>query len=177
MDLKEEKKLIEKAQNGDRESLARLWDSITPKLFGYLINILRDRPLAEDMLQNTWIKAIEALPRFQSQSISISAWIFAIAQNECKQHWRKIKNEIPLDVELHDKGIDDRENLEKKSIVSQALSTLSESDRELIRLRYIADLSLNDIAKILNINFVTVRVRVHRAISRARNALLSKDHE
>ena len=51
------------------------------------------------------------------------------------------------------------------------LGLLSEEDRELIRLRYIADLPVRDIALILKLNFVTVRVRIHRAIARLRAAI------
>ena len=74
--------------------LSKEWDEITPKLYGYLINVLRDKPLAEDILQTTWMKAIKAMPSFQSDKGGLSAWLFAIAKNECKQHWRKSNHEV-----------------------------------------------------------------------------------
>ncbi len=70
-----------------------------------------------------------------------------------------------------------REGLEDKILTDQILFNLSEDDREILRLRYIADLPLSDIARVLNLNFVTVRVRVHRALARARAALDSQNHE
>lgn len=153
--------------NLDREALSRLWDELTPKLYGYLVNTTRDRVLAEDLLQNTWLKAIEALPRFQKRGAGFPAWLFAIARNECRQSWRKSNREVPFEIERHDKAVPDI-NSEDKILVDQMLSKLSEDDRELIRLRYIADLPINDIARILNLNFVTVRVRLHRALAQAK---------
>lgn len=167
----DERLLIQKAQTGDREALGLLWDEITPRLYGYLLNTLRDRALAEDILQATWLKAIEALPKFQQRNVQISSWLFAIARNECRQHWRKSNREISFDTAIHELPGKDDLGSQNKILVEQILAPLSEDDRELIRLRYIADLSLNEIAKILSINFIAVRVRLHRALSRAKSSL------
>lgn len=172
MTTSEENILVRRAQNGDREALGMLWDRLTPKLFGYLINTTRHRALAEDLLQTTWLKAIDALPGFEIRGSGISAWLFAIARNECQMYWRKSNRETEFDPVEHENIPSDENNSEDKILVDQVLRLLSEDDRELLRLRYIADLSPNDIARILKINFVTVRVRLHRALSRARLAAL-----
>ena len=168
-----EQKLVQSIRRGDKEALGTLWDTFTPKLFGYLINVTHNRVLAEDLLQTTWLKAIDAFPRFQQQHASISAWLFAIARNECRQHWRKAKWEVPLDPEIHDREQDEQKGIEDALVVEHLLAQLSEDDREVIRLRYIADLSVKDIARILDINFVAARVRIHRALARARVASFS----
>lgn len=152
----------------DKEAIGKLWDELTPKLYGYLVNVTRDTVLAEDLLQTTWLKAIEALPRFKLQGVGFPAWLFAIARNECRMYWRKANREVPFEMELHDKAVPDNSS-ENTILVDQMLSKLSEDDRELIRLRYIADLPINDIARILNLNFVTVRVRLHRALVQAKS--------
>lgn len=152
----------------DKEALSKLWDETTPKLFGYLINTTRDPVLAEDLLQSTWLKAVENLAKYQDRGLPFSAWLFAIARNECRQNWRKANREVPFEPEIHDREAES-DNSEDKILVEQLLSKLSEDDRELIRLRYIADLPINDIARILNLNFVTVRVRLHRALARAKS--------
>jgi RNA polymerase sigma-70 factor (ECF subfamily) len=170
MDLKHELALVKQAQAGNKEALGELWDAITPKLFGYLVNTLRDTTLAEDILQSTWLKAIKALPGFKPQGISISAWLFAIARNECKQHWRKGQREVGFEEGLHDKAATNNQT-ESNILIEQMLNKLSPEDQELIRLRYISDLPINEIAKILNINFVAARVRLHRAIAKARAAM------
>lgn len=170
---KKERELVRNIQQGDREALGILWDMLTPKLFGYLINVTRNRTLAEDLLQSTWLKAIEAFPRFRQQNISVNAWLFAIARNECRQHWRKAKWEIPLDPEMHEGEQYEQKGIEDALVVEHMLTQLSEDDREIIRLRYIADCSLNDIARILDINVIAARVRIHRAMARARTTFSS----
>lgn len=170
MDPQQEQLLVKKAQAGDREALAMLYDDITPKLFGYLVNTLKNQVVAEDMLQTTWLKAISALPQYQARGVKIQAWLFAIARNECRQYWRKGQKETNLDTTEHDIAGRQDEQTQKNLLVEQILNKLSQDDRELLRLRYIADLPLNSIARILNINFIAVRVRLHRALARARAA-------
>ncbi len=159
----------------NKDQISALWDSITPKLFGYLVNILHDKDVAEDILQTTWLKAIEALPSFKGQASSFSSWIFAIARNECKQYWRKLGREVPFDPQLHDRQATDSKD-EDKILIGQIMAGLSQNDRELIRLRYIADLPMNDIARVLKINPIAVRVRMHRALSSAKNVLRNQSN-
>ena len=155
----------------DKEEIGELWDKITPKLYGYLINTLKDSVLADDILQTTWTKAIESLSNFNKQDSNIvtsfSSWLFSIARNEMRMHWRKNGREIEYDIELHDLPTENKRE-EDKILVEQTLIKLPKEDRELIRLRYIADLSLGEIAKLLNLNPINVRVKMHRALSRAR---------
>ncbi len=171
MDLQQQQTLVKQAQGGNKEALGQLWDALTPKLFGYLVNTLKNKTLAEDILQNTWLKAINALPGFRTEGGNFSAWLFAIAHNECRQYWRKSGREVELNVEQHEQVTDDAKTSENTLLIEQVMALLSEDDRELLRLRYISDLPVNDIAKVLNINFVAVRVRLHRALTRARAAI------
>jgi len=170
MNPRQELDLVARAQGGDREALGALWDELTPKLFGYLVNVTGDRSLAEDLLQSTWLNAINALPNFRERGQGIAPWLFAIARNECRQHWRRAKYEPKLLENDYDAPAEDRP-ADGELMVEQALSLLAEDDRELLRLRYIADLPVKEVAKVLNINSVAVRVRLHRAIARARAAV------
>jgi RNA polymerase sigma-70 factor, ECF subfamily len=172
MNSEQERILVAQAHAGDRQALGKLWDIVTPKLFGYLINTLRDKSLAEDVLQSTWLRAIQGLPRFQIRSVPFSAWLFAIARNECRQHWRKSKQELPAtNITQQEPSSDNRTELQNRILIDQVLIRLSEDDQELLRLRYIADLSVKDIARVLNSNSLAVRVRLHRAVNRARALL------
>ena len=156
-----------------KDDISAQWDVVTPKLYGYLVNTLRDRNLAGDVLQTTWMKAIENLPSFRGGDKEFCSWLFAIARNECRQYWRKQGREVPFEEEIHDKEEDasSKEKDEDKILVDQILSQLSANDRELLRLRYIAGLPMKDIARILKINGVAARVRMHRAMSAARSVL------
>jgi len=162
--------------NSNKDEIGVLWDKNTPKLYGYLINTLKDRPLADDILQTTWLKAIEAFPSFHDRGHGFSAWLFSIARNEMKMHWRKSGREISYDPSLHDSSENDS-STEDKIMVDEILAKLPIEDRELIRLRYIADLPFGQIAKILNLNPINVRVKMHRVLAKTRNIIQTQNHE
>jgi RNA polymerase sigma-70 factor (ECF subfamily) len=169
MDVSEELRLVARVKAGEREALALLWDDITPKLYGYLLNQLRQKDLAEDIAQDTWVKAMAAMPKFQDRGVRFSAWVFAIARNECKQHWRGGNKEVMVDMATEDfaDSLQSAPNTNHLMIES-TLAKLSAEEKEIIELRYIADLSFKEIAAVLEISMIAARVRVHRALAHAR---------
>ena len=169
MEIQEELRLVHRAKSGEREALALLWDDITPKLYGYLVNQMRHKDLAEDICQETWLKAVQALGNFKDRGVRFSAWVFAIARNECRQHWRGDKKEMPLEPAVD--GID-KTNQQSGSddylMIETVFAELSAEEQEIIRLRYLAELSFKEIAGVLDVSMVAARVRIHRALAHAR---------
>lgn len=148
--------------------ISQEWEQYTPKLYGYLMNTLRNRELAEDVLQNTWVKALRSLAQFQDRGKGLGPWLFTIARNECLQHWRRSSHEIPIDTQVHDVATTPLASVDAVMFIESVLRELPDADRELLRLRYIADLPISSLSQVLNSNPVTIRVRLHRALSRAR---------
>lgn len=167
MTIEEELLLAVRAQEGDKEALGLLWDAITPKLYGYCMNVLRDKTIAEDVHQQTWLKAIANIHSFKPKGVRFSAWLFAIARNECRQHWRTRTHES-IDTLTDTAAQSSIPHHEGKFLIAHILNKLSNEEQEILRLRYIADLSFREIASVLNVTAITARVRVHRAIARAR---------
>ncbi|MDO8582233.1 MAG: RNA polymerase sigma factor [bacterium] len=167
MTTEEELLLATRAQTGDKEALGLLWDAITPKLYGYCMNTLRDKTLAEDVYQQTWLKAIANIQLFKPRGVRFSAWLFAIARNECRQQWRTRTHE-PIDALHDDLAQSTTPRYEERLLIENILNKLSETEREILQLRYIADLSFREIASVLNISTISARVRAHRAIAQAR---------
>ncbi len=175
MHTKEELDLVALAKTGDKNAVSMLWDVITPKLYGYLVNMLKDKSLADDILQETWLKAITSLNKFEPRGIKFSAWLFAIARNECRQHWCRNGRTITLnedeDLEKVPDNFITKENLTDKIFLDEILDKIPERDQEILRLRYLAEFSFKEIAQILSIPPITARLRVYRALSKARVAL------
>ncbi|PIT87541.1 MAG: hypothetical protein COU31_02280 [Candidatus Magasanikbacteria bacterium CG10_big_fil_rev_8_21_14_0_10_40_10] len=170
MDKKTEILLIKQAQKGNKDALGRLWQEITPKLYGYLLNVLKNKPLADDILSETWLKAINALDRYKPSQARFSAWLFAIARNQCRQYWR-VNQPVGLE-NIEPAKLSDSSQLEKttvKIIADNIIERLDKKDRELLRLKYIAQLSHREIAALLEISIISARVYVHRALKRAKN--------
>ena len=168
----EERTWVARAREGDREAIGQLWDAYTPKLYGFLVHTTRDPDLENDLTQRTWLKCLNALPTYRDRGHAFGAWLFAIARNECQQHWRTSNREVPLDLEQHDvPDRDRRPTAEAKDIVERAMVHLRDEEQELLRLRYIADLPVKHIAHILGISAVAAAVRIHRAQRRMRLVL------
>ncbi len=167
MQKEDERLLMHRARQGDRDALGTLWDALTPKLYGYLVNALRDKSVADDVLQQTWLKVITHLEQYTPARGRFGAWIFAIAHNECRQYWRA-RTHVPLDAMTGAEAPQAEAPRDTALMLDAAMRLLSDDDRELLRLRYIADLSFRDLARALNISTIAARVRVHRALARAR---------
>lgn len=171
MTIPEELALVKRAQGGDRDAMGLLWDAITPKLYGYLVNVLKDKEQADDALQNTWLNAMTALPRFEARNVRFSAWLFAIAKNVCRQQWRAAGRETNL--ETIKAAAEQKHEPDATLMIDMLLPKLSADDQEVLRLCYIADLNCKEIAAVLSISSLSARVRLHRARARAR-VLLEK---
>lgn len=170
MTIKEELALIRLVKNGDKDALSRLWDDINPKLYGYLVNVLKDKSQADDILQETWLKAIEKIDKFKDRGVRFSAWLFAIARNECRQFWRqnKVGQAVSWDEMEIDISSQTSEQMDNNLMVEDILKRLRINEQEILRLRFIADLSFKEIARIMDISIISARVRVYRAITGAR---------
>lgn len=171
--IPEEQSYVSRAQRGDKDALSALWDAITPKLYGYVMNVTRDAMVADDTLQETWLKAIANLPQWKSRGIRFDAWLFAIAKNELRQRWRANERHrtTPIAEGMPHEPVAPDAAMEEKLLVETAFGALSEDDREILRLRYIADLETKEIARVLRISAVAARVRIHRALARAQKIL------
>ena len=146
------------------------------RIFGFLVRLSGSRALAEDLFQHTFMRLAEAGPRLRADS-DLRAWLFAVARNAFHSHARSLQSRgvaEPLDSELlaapravsssPDSGLALAE-------LERALASLSEGDRELLLLHGIEGSSHAELAKILDLDLVTVRKRVSRARARLAEAL------
>ncbi len=178
MDIHNYDIVLQKAKEGDKEAIGSLWEHITPKLFGYLVHTLRDKQVAEDVLQTTWVKAIVALPTFHSRGVSVEAWLFAIARNECRMLWRTKGREVAYDAHIHDTADNATEQGSENTIlVEQLFTKMRDADREILRLYYIGGLGVEEVAHVLGTSAIATRVRIYRALRRAEKILTHHTYE
>ncbi|MBN1135743.1 MAG: sigma-70 family RNA polymerase sigma factor [Anaerolineae bacterium] len=173
---------IRRCQQGDElaiEVLVRRYQNYVYRLC-YLV--LRNEQDAEDMTQETFIRACRALPRFEiREGISFEAWLYRIAVNCCRSRMRRKWYQIvPWQrmgfgewIAASSEERPERVVLrgEQRSQVLNAINKLGEKHRLVIILRYYAGLSNEEIANVLNIPSGTVRSRLHTARQRLRELL------
>jgi RNA polymerase sigma-70 factor (ECF subfamily) len=157
--------LAERARAGCEESFARLVTLFHGRIFNYLMQMTRNAHDAEDLTQVTFVKAYRNLGRFQSTH-AFSSWLFTIARRTALNHFRSARPGDELTEEHPDGGDDPAESLARRDdrdAVWLMARRLKPVQFELLWLRYGEGFSIEEAARILRINPITVRVLLHRA--------------
>jgi RNA polymerase sigma-70 factor (ECF subfamily) len=137
------------------EALTRLYEEKYEKVARYIFVRIGDQQEAEDLASETFIRALRSLDSYQERGLPMEAWIFKIAHNLVIDYLRRAskKQMVPID----DVVIQDSANTEEAAEsdiqigkVSEALKLLPQSQREVIELRFFADLSSIEAGKVLN---------------------------
>jgi len=148
----------------------------TDKIFHLGYRMLNQRQEAEEIVQETFLRVYNHLGRYDENQ-KFSTWIYRIATNLCIDRLRRRKITYSLDADLTEgEGVDWHATLasnqgdpEKELILSetqqqirQAIETLPDKYKTVVILRYLHDMSLQEISDVLNIPVTTVKTRVHR---------------
>jgi len=163
----EEAEWIRAAQAGDRSAFARLVERYWDRLYRWLYHLARDRHTAEDLTQETFLKALAAVKSFRAGS-NFRAWVFRIGHNNFvnqKRSERRTKHQLPEDAAAPEMGSAETsaENREALETVQRAVSELPSDFRAALLLRVYEGLSFRDIAKALSTTEETARWRVFKA--------------
>ena len=153
------------------------YEELKDKLFTFLYYRLNfDKSLAEDLMMDITLKAYEKFESFDLEKGTFKQWIFTIANNHLKNHWRSLKKQIvSLDlleedgVQFVDEDETDFKNIENKisrKNILKILKILKPKETEVIILRYLNDLSFKEIAQITKQREGAIRTQLNRALKR-----------
>lgn len=174
-------------RSGDRAEFAKVVEAYSERIYRLALKMLRDEQDAEDILQETFIKAYDGFKDFQGKS-KISTWLYRIATNEALMFLRRKKDrKIPLDapVETDDGGSytpinlvdwcclpeDELLSSEAMDYLDRAVDQLTEAMRVTFLLRDVEGLSTSEAAEVLNISESAVKTRLSRARMHLRERL------
>jgi RNA polymerase sigma-70 factor, ECF subfamily len=164
--LREEHRLVRAAQKGDRSAYARLVDAYYDRLYRWLYHLTHDRHAAEDLTQETFLKAFAGLARFRAGS-NFRAWLFRIAHNNfVNQRRAAARRREPLPEGVADDAEGPLERLaghETQERLAEAVRRLPEEFRAALLLRAEGELSFRQIAEVLGLTEETARWRVFKA--------------
>src|SRR5919201_4024126 len=155
------------------DEFERLYAAEAAGLFSFLAYRTGDRALAEDLLADAFERALRARGRFDRRRGSQKTWLYAIALNCLRDHARRASAEARALERADDPGteIDPRASVEQRDQLGRALATLSAEEREAIALRFGADLTVPEIAKVLGEPLTTIEGRVYRGLRKLRAEL------
>jgi RNA polymerase sigma-70 factor (ECF subfamily) len=166
--------LVGQAKRGNSEAFGRIYDVLSKPLFNFLFARLRQKETAEDLLQTVFLKVWHNLDSYKpTKKAKFSTWVFQIANYTLIDHWRTRKEttDISLVENLSNFALDPK-LYEKYDYLWAALKSLPDEYQTVIELRFRQDLSIPEIAEIMDKSQVGVRVLQHRAIKALREQLI-----
>ena len=169
-------RLVTDAQRGDAWAFGMIFDHYHESIYRFIASRVNRPSDAEDLTQHVFVKALEALPRYESRGIPFGGWLFRLARNAVIDHVRTRHDHAELDSITEwthgDAGPDEiavvRQELDA---VGAALAALTDEQREAITLRFFAGLSARETAAAMGKQEGTVRGLQFRAIAALRRQL------
>lgn len=169
-----ERELVRAAQGGDRRAFDTLVRAQQDLLRGFLARRL-GADAAEDVEQETWLACWNSLSRYNGQA-RFKAWLLGIALHKCKDYYRaRGRAAVEASWEEADRAADPKDlhaATEERQAVQAVLKQLPVEQREVLELYYYADLTLAEIARMLQRNLNTVKYQFYRAHDLAARHLL-----
>ncbi len=162
------------AAHSDRRAFGRLYALYVQPLFRYLYSRIGGVPEAEDVTAQTFLAALEAFERYRHDG-HFAAWLFGIARNKAADYFRHQRRQAPLEDAERVTGEGDllqgAIQSERSSALAALICALPEADRELIRLRYVAELNFSEIGRLLGRSEEAAKKALYRLLARLQSQL------
>ena len=170
MTTNNEQILINQIMDGDTSAFSVLVESYKDLVFTLALRMLKNKEEAEEVAQDTFVKAYKSLSKFKGDS-KFSTWIYRVAYNTCLDRIkknRKYLNNVEINeftvhqVKTIDNALDRIEIAERNEAIQHCIERLPSEDGFLLTLYYFDDLSLDEISKVVGINTNSIKVKLFR---------------
>lgn len=177
--------LVRKTLQGDLKAFGELVDRYKHMVFTLACRILRNREDAEEIAQDTFVKAFKSLDTFLGDS-KFSTWLYKIAYYHSLDKLKKKKRAIdtvsidlktPAKLQVMNEVLTDLEQQDRSRLVKAAIDRLTEEDAAIITLFYFEDLSIREISEIVLLSPQNIKVRLYRGRKQLANLLNSSLHK
>lgn len=166
----EEKALIQRAKQGDKQAFALIYRETVQPIYRYVYRRTNNEQLAEDLTGDVFIKALEALPRYEDKGRPFLAWLYRIAHARVIDEYRRTDRRpdmqdietMPIKFEQDmDEGL---QQATITNILQKALSQLTDDQQQVIILRFIEGLSLEEVGLAMGKKANAIKALQHRAV-------------
>jgi RNA polymerase sigma-70 factor (ECF subfamily) len=169
-------RLVTEARTGDSRAFAMIFDHYHDSIYRFIASRVQRPADAEDLTQHVFVKALEALPRYESRGVPFGGWLFRLARYAVIDHIRTRHEHSELDALIEaahgDAGPDEIAVIRQElDAVGVALAGLTDEQQEAIALRFFAGLSAREAAEAMGKQEGTVRGLQFRAIASMRRQL------
>ncbi len=174
--------IVARMRRGDPDAFAAMISRYQHRLYRYLLRLVRQPAAADDLFQQTWLRVMERIGRYDARR-NFESWLFSVAHNLAVDAWRgpqpaslDEENELgssPVDrlpAQAPD-ALDRLLDFERGAVLAECLEDLPLIHREVLTLRFEEDMRLEEIAEVVGIPLSTVKSRLRRALEGLRAAL------
>jgi RNA polymerase sigma-70 factor (ECF subfamily) len=165
------RKLVERAQGGDRQALEELYLIHFDRIYSYLHMSVGNRHDAEDLTTQTFLKMLESIGRFRWQAAPFSAWLFRIAHNLAMDHFRARRRWQPEEDVPEPPGSEEpsaeleaMQSIGRQSML-ELIDKLSPEQQQVLTLKFVFNFPNADVAKILDKTEGAIKSLQHRALA------------
>ncbi|MGI5838690.1 MAG: RNA polymerase sigma factor [bacterium] len=165
--------LAEKARS-DRSAFAELYERFFDKVYTYVFYRVGRRAAAEDIVADTFLRALQHIGSFRARGGGFGAWLLRIARNRMIDYGRREKRLLPLSQVVPDTAASPEEaaiNAETGENLRRLVAALPEEQSEAVILKYAVGLKNREIAKILGKSETAVSSLLHRALGKLREGV------
>ena len=170
-----EAELVRAAQRGDRDAFAMLYEANVERVYRYLLGRMGQRADAEDVTAEVFIRAMNALDTYKPQRVPFVGWLLRIAHNQAVNYFKKQarRRELPL-LDTINSADDPAERAVRRIAaggVREAMGDLTDLQREVIGLRFGAQLTIAETARAMNRTEQATKFLQHSALRALRRVL------
>jgi RNA polymerase sigma-70 factor (ECF subfamily) len=172
----DETALVLRAIQRDQEAFGELYDRHVVRVYRHIYYMVGNAAEAEDLTAQTFLRAWEAIERYQVRGAPFVSWLLRIAHNLGVSYLRSKRESS----QLHDGIIDDKmrrdpetafQQSAEEALVREAILRLRDEQRQVIILRFIEDLDYREVAEIIGKSVAAIRVIQHRALNALRKQM------
>jgi len=164
------RRLVERAQQGDRQALEELYLMHFDRIYSYLQMSVGNRHDAEDLTNQTFVKMLESIERFEWRKVPVSAWLFRIAHNLAMDHFRAHRRWQPEEEPPEPPGSEERSAEEEalhsigRQSMLEMIEDLSQDQQQVLTLKFVFNFSNGEVATILGKSEGAIKSLQHRAL-------------
>jgi RNA polymerase sigma-70 factor, ECF subfamily len=170
--------LVMSAQNGNTQAVGELYDRHQERIFRYVRSRVYDHQLAQDLTGDIFVRMVTNLKQYEESGYPFTAWLYRIARNLIVDHHRKEDRymSVPIEQVYHVSTTDYEPAVAVEQQLSRerlhlALEKIDETQREVIRLRFLAGLSLQEVADTLGKTVGAIKAQQYRGLLALRVAI------
>jgi len=179
VDSVDEDGMLVAAARHDAEAAGRLFDKYYSEVLGYIYHCTFDGAVAEDLTSNVFLAVFRHLGRYRWRQVPFRAWLYRIATNEIRMHWRRQKRVKIISLQTDDDsqatGLSASDSVaaaEEYRLLYKALLELRLKYRTVIILRYFEGKTIAEICEITATKEGTVKCQLHRGLARLQDILV-----